>query len=424
MKLRDLLFVGFLLFSTPVLASESVWCGGTSNALNSGSTEYNTVQGGGNWRTTEDADEIMVLPAAGNISDLRVVLSAAPDTGKSYTFTLRSDGGDTSLSAAIEDLETSNQDTGSYAASAGELLSIKCVPAGTPDVVSAWWSFKFDGTTAKQSVFLGNSGNNDIAANEFLAPMGSSDGDSTETDRQNVMPAAGTIKNLYVDFEQAPGAGETRTLTLTKNTAAQSLTVTVAEGNDSGNDTGNSFAVVAGDLISIQNTNSGSATASRLHWGFVFEATTDGQFCIESNSDDLPAQGSTEHGFVASGDFTWQATEANVNQLANAFTAKTIYVRTADPSAGDTHTLTVNQNAGATALSVTITAGNTTGNDSDDVTINDDDLLTWDYTPFSNPDFTKNTMGLMGFITPAAAISRGTENAIFTNAITTNTGGT
>jgi len=62
-----------------------------------------------------------IIPSAGTIKKLRVELSAAPGAGKSYTFNLYKNGSAVgTLSAAIADAATSNEDSGSFSVSAGD----------------------------------------------------------------------------------------------------------------------------------------------------------------------------------------------------------------------------------------------------------------------------------------------------------------
>ncbi len=74
---------------------------------------------------------------------------------------------------------------------------------------------------------------------------------TTETYAGIVMSKAGTIKKLYVDFG-ANTLNVNCVITLMKNGEAQTLTCTLATGVLTGNDTSNSFTVVAGDRLTFR----------------------------------------------------------------------------------------------------------------------------------------------------------------------------
>lgn len=67
-----------------------------------------------------------------------------------------------------------------------------------------------------------------------------------------VAPYAGTVRNLYGRVSTAPAAGQTFTLTVMKNGAAQTLTCQFTDAGVTANDTSNSFSVVAGDRVSMR----------------------------------------------------------------------------------------------------------------------------------------------------------------------------
>lgn len=87
---------------------------------------------------------------------------------------------------------------------------------------------------------------------------------SVESARQNVMPFACTIKNLYVRTSTAQSGTGNMVITIRKNGAATALTLTIAAGAAAGTftDLVNSFTVVAGDLLSIELVNNATATSA------------------------------------------------------------------------------------------------------------------------------------------------------------------
>lgn len=99
------------------------------------------------------------------------------------------------------------------------------------------------------------------ATTTFLAP-GSGAG-STTVEYQIPVPHAGTIRNMYIKAQTAPGSGKTDVFTVRKNGVNTTLTASVVTTATTANDTTHSFTVAAGDLVSVQNVApSGSAGAN------------------------------------------------------------------------------------------------------------------------------------------------------------------
>ena len=67
---------------------------------------------------------------------------------------------------------------------------------------------------------------------------------------------AGTARNLYCDLGTAPGGADTVVFTARLNAADQATTCTISAANTTCNDTSNTFAVVAGNRLSIKAVSS------------------------------------------------------------------------------------------------------------------------------------------------------------------------
>jgi len=96
--------------------------------------------------------------------------------------------------------------------------------------------------------------------------------DSNETIVQNVIPAAGTIKNFYAFVETAPTAGHSWTFTVRRNGADTSVTCTIV-GNGvlrTCSDTTHTGAFVAGDLISIRVSDLNNPSGTPGQWTAQF----------------------------------------------------------------------------------------------------------------------------------------------------------
>ena len=85
----------------------------------------------------------------------------------------------------------------------------------------------------------------------------------TEPEAQTVITRAGTLKNLFTTLTAPPGDGATRTFMVRKNGANTSLVVTFSGTTAiKGCDTTDSVPVLPYDLISVQNTSTGSPASS------------------------------------------------------------------------------------------------------------------------------------------------------------------
>jgi len=88
---------------------------------------------------------------------------------------------------------------------------------------------------------------------------------TTESQLQQNMPAAGTLKNFYVRADGAVG-GTSIKYTVRKNGADTAVTCTMTSAQSTCSDTTNSVAFLAGDLISIGSTKTGSTTPQPTRW--------------------------------------------------------------------------------------------------------------------------------------------------------------
>ena len=105
--------------------------------------------------------------------------------------------------------------------------------------------------------------------------MGIATFNANENARVFVVPTSGTVKNLYVRTFTAQPATGSLVLTVRKNGADTALTITVpasSAANKTSSDTVNSFAVSAGDRISMKiKNNAAAASANVLNYSFIVE---------------------------------------------------------------------------------------------------------------------------------------------------------
>lgn len=404
-------YIEYIKFWTYPEAVEQVIFGGHYQVLSASGTVYSSLIGGSPWTSTELYNR-KIVSTSGKITNLRVVLAGSPGAGKSYDFTLMLNGAPSALTLEIADAATSGSDTtNEVAVVAGDSISLRCVPTGTPAMVRAAWTSMFEGDLSKESLILGGPGVSTISntATEYSQIMGANDDPTlTENDHRQVCPTPGIIKNLYVELSPDPGlAPDAYRFTLRKNGISQSLTVTITANDTTGNDTTHEVTVAAGDVLTmmVEPLETPSQTPY-AYWGMTFVADISGESIILAGSmDDLSAS-TTEYNFLqASYDYAWTITEAEHYQLGQECTLKKFYVLlSGSPGAGKSYTFTLRKPGNGQAdgnLTVTIADAATTGND----TVNEDAIANDNYvglkcTPTGTPAGADAYWGLVSYIEP------------------------
>ena len=411
--------VAFFLFffSLPFSeASEQVIINGTDNDLNSGTAEFGSVMGMPStaWGTNE-RQRASLVPTAGRFYNLRVKLTGAPDNGggtETYTFTLRKTLASTALTCTISETATTCEDvTNKVTYAAGDVVGFRVEPASTPTVVDARWSVMFQPTTRGQSILMGNTSSTSLATNgttEYLCLHGTIAPTTTEFDVETVSPLAGTVKNLYVGVNTAPGGSSSYAFTVRKNSANQSVTCTISGAGTTCNDTTNSFTVAVGDPIALSSVSSGTiATATIARFAVVVQTNTEGEFILALSSTDALNNAATEYGYGSAGGFTWSATEADRESLGQGMTLQRLQVELdQDPGgAGNRYRFTVRQNAGNTTLQCDVNGGTIGGDTCVDTgttdTVSAFDVLGLEVSIVGTPTNTPDAhISVKGFITP------------------------
>lgn len=341
---------------------------GYNDFLDAAATEYNGLGGGSVWTATA-FNRQQLVSAPGTITTLAVKLDGVPGAGKSYTITLMKNG----VAQLLEVIITGGAQTQGIdlahpiAVVAGDYISLRCVPAGTPSVRRAQWCSIFQSTNARQSLILGTGITNSGGIVYVPLSHNYDVNDITENLAYQVIPTAGKIKNLYVLLSVDPGvAPDAYRFTMRKNGADQALTVTITADAISGNDIANEVVVAAGDLVNIKvEPLNVPAAQPQFNFGMTFEADIDGESILLGGSSDTPTLAATEYGFLAPGNtqWTWTATETSRQGLSLAgFTLRKFYAWMSGISAND-YLLKVRKALADSGLAITITAGSQSGND-------------------------------------------------------------
>ena len=196
---------------------------------------------------------------------------------------------------------------------------------------------------------------------------------SVESDTYFIVPDTGTINNLYVTLSAAPTAGKSWIFTVTKGGVDTTVTTTISDSATTGNSSGNSFSVVAGDLISIKQTSSGTPTNTTAIISLEVAGTVSGRSAISGGTVALNANTWLPTGVFYN--LSTGTTTTNRNRayrlVPHALTITGIYVNmTTAPGVGASRTFSLvegpfgsaNAIAGATVtISGTSTSGNVTG---------------------------------------------------------------
>lgn len=253
-------------YRSPVFATVGI---GTS--ISNTATTYATFSTTNGWTTTTSR-ATTPSPYSGQVSNLRVTLSAAPGAGRSWTFTLVINGSDSSLSVTIADSSTTGTSAGPVSITAGDSLYWKSVPSGTPAALSTnGLSISCEVVTSGSygcGLFFGSAIDLPGATTTTRYTSPSSFYSSTESTMVSVMPVGGRIRNLRVTLDNGPTA--TYTYTITKNGVASALTTSISGGSQNASDLTDIVNFDAGDTIALVITPSGGTPIDRYMRATVF----------------------------------------------------------------------------------------------------------------------------------------------------------
>jgi len=219
--------------------------------------------------------------------------------------------------------------------------------------------------TDVQPIVGGFNDNLNPAATEYNCLMGGATWNATESNVYQVIPTGGTISGLLVKLSGNVAAASTYSFTLMVNSAPSALTVTIPAGAPTGSDWSNSVSVTAGQTVSLRSTFTGAPGALLASWSAIWQPSIAGESIMLVNL--LSSVGGTVYG-TTQGYTIGNGTESSVQApLPTAGNFKKMYIVLStdpgDPAGPDGYTLTPRINGANTTLTVTISADNTTGND-------------------------------------------------------------
>jgi hypothetical protein len=287
---------------TPTVVGQSLVMSSTGG-FNIGNVDTNYLAlNDGSVTSTTESNTSNIMPTAGTISDMYLLLSAAPGAGKTRVFTLYKNGAPTTITATISGAAatTGNDITHSVAVVAGDTVSLESDPNGTPSSSQLRFGFKFTATQTNESLVLGSGyiGGTTVptAVGTYAALIPneqlSSGAIAAEATYQSLGNAS-LLGKMYVWTSNTAGAGNDWAFTVNVNGVNSSLTCSIADANNSANDTAHSATVADGDLISLQiiptsNPTAGSyvkfSMVSYVASGFATVTTSDAQLVTQTTA--------------------------------------------------------------------------------------------------------------------------------------------
>lgn len=367
----------------------SIVIGGIATAPSTTATNYIFMHATNisTWSATESS-RTGIIPHALTLSSLQVSLTGAPGGTASWTFTVRKNGADTTLTCTITGSATTGNDfKDNVSFAAGDTIDLEVIPSGSPAAPTqlAW--------SAQQSASLlfgvlgGSASNVSNSAASFNGLQANFSWNSTESKIYSPMPTAGTFKNLYVSLGSAPGAGTSYTFTLLKNSVATALTTTVSGTGTTSNDTTDTVTVGAGDTVSIQATPTGTPGSAPCSWALSFAPTIDGQSFFLYGDGSTTSSASVEYEQpLGRATTAWGTTQTGRTLPLQAGTLGALYVLlSSTPGAAKSYVFGVQQNGVTTALATTISGSNSTGNFTTNISVANGDNFGLIATPSGSP---------------------------------------
>lgn len=176
---------------------------------------------------------------------------------------------DTALTCTVSSGTSCSDTSDTVLFAAGDDVEIKITPNGSVPATNTniQVSTSFTGQNLNEAfLFSPYSALVSTSVNEWQGFVSLQPTATNDAGVASMVSTSGTIDQLYVRTQPAPGAGKTYQLTVFKNGVATGITCTVSGTSPTCNDTNTSHAVslAIGDTISIQIAPGGTPTAAAL----------------------------------------------------------------------------------------------------------------------------------------------------------------
>ena len=349
---------------------------GTNANLSTSATTLSPLSFTGSAKTTSTvANASTTMPFAGTIQSLIVDDSSAVTGGQSWTFTVRKNNADSSVTCGINSSTATAGGLNHQQCSdlshfvtfvAGDHIQISAAPSGTPSLGNINWSAKIVPAVANDTLLGVESAGTLNTSLESYYPFSSIQGVAPMTTQASTTPQvfgeAGTIKNLYASITTTSGVTATQGFTVMDSLispnapalASTTLTCTISNGTAC-NDTTHTPSVSAGDLFDMANVPTGTPGGTNYGAGMDFVPTTAGNFDLIYNNNATAGGNGTRY-MDPTGTIVQSSTEASSSEVTNAMTVTSMYVWLGNgPGGAQTRIFTLMKNQASTTITCTIT---------------------------------------------------------------------
>lgn len=256
---------------------------GTAHGLTSNlAARYGALLSPSLWTTTTTL-AIDVIAAAGTITRLDALISAAQGAGKGYAFNLYlndviQDGTSGSVDTTVNCLGTTTATYREFSLSvvAGDLIYVRVVPVDGPSGgVATACAIAFSATTSNYALWSGRCYSATAAVRYTLASYGLTAWAATEEANDKVIGGVSPfyLRDMRLQSSLSPGSGgDAYVFTLRKNgdTPVGSPSVTITDAETTGSDLSGVMTVADGDYLHMQLSYLVTPlSAPTTRWGFV-----------------------------------------------------------------------------------------------------------------------------------------------------------
>lgn len=253
-------------------AKESMLAGGSGgDNLSTGSTRYGSLVGN---RLDSNEDDIeVIVPTSGTVKNLYARLQNGSISSGSYAFSVRVNGS-TSIVTCSVTAQLCNDTVNSVAVTAGQTINISVVPSTPNAGRRAAWGVTFVSDTDGEFIIASHVDDIlDGGATEYFYPSAADDtlfnieSDFTQLAQEMI------IKKMYVLIESSPGAGNSYTFTLKKDSGGGSsdtaLNVVISD-SETGDNSASDINISDDDLLIVAITPaSGPSTSNETRFSFL-----------------------------------------------------------------------------------------------------------------------------------------------------------
>jgi hypothetical protein len=230
---------------------------------------------GSSWSDATENEVRQICPTSGTIKNLYISQNInAGGVGDGYTYTVRKNGANTTLTCSTTNAETTaNDTTHSFTVAAGDVLTIHGQEDGTADnnVTTAFGCTFLADTNGESIIMFTPIDDLSSSTTEYNRVSGDYGvWDTTEANLQQLSQEC-VLKNFYVQLETAPSSGDDYTFTVRVNAASpgSGLVVQISDTDTTGNDTSNTVSVSDGDNLTMMVVPNSNPDVGQVYWGIV-----------------------------------------------------------------------------------------------------------------------------------------------------------